>query len=379
MVSYDTQKAMNLKKYIVLAFAMIIFGCANDDGSSDQEQLQDTASFIVIGEDIENIYQYSFEGSTETGTLVNLTQDSGVPLNYLTLREVGDIISFYSFSNGSFSLVQVDVVTGAEANYPNLLPVTADRSIAWGTNTLSNAFFGYFGPAGMRNFSIVDVGLQVEDIQDRMIDFNVDTALQPLLFGDKIYIVYRDNLGNYKLTFYAIETKTRGPILDFQNIPISLIIEDSGNLAVIKNGTAPTLELFDGNLGFIKSSPLNFNSGFPSGPVYGAVLKNDKLYYALRYVQPSRYPFGPAVFDFATQNNDIIDLFGIAGAVEAELGTTIEITTQTFDAGQDMFFVGYAIPTENEPSGGVLQISAAGELIANVSLSFFPSYFMSGI
>lgn len=370
------RKAMEFKKLPLLFICVLFVGCNSDDNSGAiiQEEKLSMASFTVIGEDESSVFQFSYDGTTEQGQLQNLTEELGATPNYLTLREVDDLISFYYFSQGAFSLILKDVYTGATASYNDFYANGQGQSVTWGINTVSNVYFGFFGPFGSRNLGIQDVEFRGDLGQDITIDFNIEFVFQPLLFDDKIYFSFKDGQGNYKFTFYNTASKTIGPILNFQDIPISFLIDESGALAIIKNGVAATLEIFDANnLTLVDSQPLNFNTGFSPGPIDGAVLKDNLLYYAFPYVQPAKFSAGPAVFDLTTQENSLVDLFSITAEVEQDLGAAIGITTQIYDASKEVFLIGYGV-LGNSTNGGILQISPKGNLIANIPLSFFPSY-----
>jgi hypothetical protein len=369
---------MKLKKLFLPLLALVFIGCTSDD--SDEMTAPETeipvADFIAIGEDFDNVYQYDFDGASEMGELTNLTQELNVTPDYLTLREVDDLISFYYFRGGAFSLIIRDVATGLSANYSDFFANSAGRSVAWGINNESNVFFGFFGPSGTRNLGIQDVELISSDIQDTAIDVDIDFVYQPLLFNNKIYFAYLDNQGNYKFTFYDTSSNLSGPILNFNSVQISFLVAESGDIAIVKNGVNASLELYDADtLSLLDEISLEFNTAFSAGPVDGAVFDNGVLYYAFPYVQPSQYPSGPAVFDTETQENTLVDLFSIAAGVEQELGSTIGLTVQIYDAIQDVFLVGYEV-LDQSAGGGVLQISAEGALISNTPTTFVPTYFV---
>ena len=212
--------------------------------------------------------------------------------------------------------------------------------------------------------------------QDITIDADIDFVYQPVLFNDKVYFAYQDNRGDYKFTFYDTDFKVRGPILNFNTVPISFLISESGNIAIIKNGVEATLELYDPNtLGLVETVPLMVNTAFAAGPVEDAVFDGGVLYYDFPYTQPSKLSSGPALFDTTTQENELVDLFGIVNNVERELGEGIRVTTQRYDTTQDIFLLGYGM-LDGSTAGGVLQISKEGELVANISTDFVPTYFV---
>lgn len=366
---------MNLKRVLYAFLALIVIGCSSDDMGSNQENQDPTAAdFVVIGEDLDKVYQFNYDAASESGQTFDLSQDLGIGTNYLTLREIDDFLSFYTFAGGSFSLAQKDVFTGATANFDNFYSNVPERSLAWGTNTFTNVIFGYFTDS--RNLAVLDLELNGLTSTDYIVDFGLEFLFQPLIHEDRIFITYRDNQGNYKVTFFNTLTKSVGSILNFNTVPISILISGEGNLVVVKNGIDPTLEIYDSStLTFINSTTLDLSSSFSTGPLDGAVFSDNKLHYAMPYTQPSRFVSGPAIYDALTHENFVVDLIGIVEEVEQDFDDSIGITVQTYSDLQNVFLVGYGL-LGNEVKGGVLQISPEGELLANIELPFFPSYFV---
>lgn len=366
---------MFLKRILPILWLFAI-GCNQDDTTEVVQEELAPVSFSVIGFDEESVLQYDYDFNSSNSKLTNLTTELGVPLDYLTLRQTGKLISFYTFREGRFSIRLRNIETGESNVYSDFFANSVGRSVAWGINDETNVFFGFFGPNGERNLGIQDVVFSGDLDEDLIIDENIEFTYQPLLFEDKIYVTYRDEVGNYKLSYYDTNNKTASSIVNFGPVSISILISELGEIVIIKNGTNPTLELFDADsLVFIESRSLEFGTAFNPGPIYGAVFKNDRLYYAYPFVQPALYDEGPAIFDVATQENAILDLVGIAQGIESELGASIGITSQVYDADADVFLVGYAVLGDNTV-GGILQISTEGELIANISVPFFPNYFV---
>ncbi|WP_350289399.1 hypothetical protein [uncultured Croceitalea sp.] len=364
---------MKLKVLLLAALATCVIGCSNDDNFTEEPQQLQKASFKVVGEDASSVYLFSFDGNLETSTTDNLTQEIGVQPNYLTLRQLDNLLSFYSFSEGVFSLVQIDIETNTIASFDDFYANGPGRSVVWGTNNLNTVFFGYFTPGNARNLAIQNVELPSLDSQDFTIDFNIDTLFQPIQFNGKIFLTYRDSLGNYKVTFYDTISKTQGPIVNFNTVPVSILIDNAGDLAVVKNGVDATLEKYDSNsLVFLSSEELNFNSGFVPGPIDGAVLSEDRLYYSKPFVQPARFSAGPAIFDLVTQENIVVDLASIADKLEEELEASIILVGQRFSKSQKVFLVSYAVVSQ-EIKGGVAQISTDGNLISNTTFPFQPN------
>ena len=361
---------MKLRILLYTFLGMSLVACSSDDSFIDEPEEIQKASFKVIGEDASSVFLFSYDGDLETNTTENLTNDIGVEPDYLTVRQLDGLLSFYSFSQGAFSLTQKDLISGATANFEDFYANGPGRSVVWGINDLDNVVFGYFTPSESRDLAIQNVQLPGLFSEDLTIDFNIESLFQPIQFNQKLFLSYRDALGNYKLTFYDTDSKTVGPIVNFSNTPISLLIDELGDLAVIKNGTNPTIEKYDfSTLSFVNSVELNFNSGFVPGPVNGAVLSGDKLFYAKPFVQPARFAAGPAVFDLITQEDKVIDLNSIMDEVQAEVGGNVLISSQRFSKKENAFLIAYAVGGD-EIKGGVVEISTEGELIANITFPF---------
>ncbi|UJH68950.1 hypothetical protein [Allomuricauda sp. SCSIO 65647] len=369
---------MNLKRILCTVLALVGMGCSTDDNGVTQEDIKKTAKadFMVIGEDLDTVYQFNYDADSNNGEQIDLTDELGVWPNYITLRQFKDQLSFFSFFAGAFSLAVKDVSTGALANYDSFYTYSTERSVAWGTNNTSNVFFGYFGPWSSRNLAIQDISLQENEGEDITIDFGIDQVFQPLFLEDKIYMVYRDNQGDYKLTQYNTRTKNKGATLDFGETAISILTNESGNLVVIRNGVETTLEIYDADsLMFLGGVPMSLDSGFLPGPIDDAIVVDNRFYYSMPYAQPAPFSAGPAIYDLTTQENRRIDFLAIANEIEIELGTGITVIAQDYDWIQEVFLVGYRVRTE-EVLGGVMQISTDGELLANITVPFFPTYFV---
>ena len=367
---------MKLKKILLPLMAVFVIGCASDDAGIPVIEEIDPVDFIVIGENANSVVQLTYDASSDSEQSFNLSEEINVGLDYLTLRQSGDLISFYSFADGAFSLAQKNLRTNQTNTYDDFFANSPGRSVAWGINNDTNVFFGFFGPNNARNLGIQDVQLEGTDSNDVTIDFDIDFVFQPLLYDDKVYFAYRDNQNNYKFTFYNTLTRMSGPILNFGPIPISFLVSDVGDIVIIENGTSPNLGNYDPEtLTLLDETPLNFGTALSQGPIPGAVLDGNRLYYARPTIQPARLFAEPAIFDLTTQEDFQIDLTGIITELEQEIETDITITTLVFSASKNVFLVGYRL-LETGVSGGVLQISPDGKLIKNVAVRFFPTFFV---
>ena len=96
---------MKLKNYILPIWALLFFSCSSDDSNNPPQQDETeipAASFTVIGQDLNNVYQFDYDATSNQGLVLNLAQEFNINRDYLTLREVDDLLSFYFFSGGAF-------------------------------------------------------------------------------------------------------------------------------------------------------------------------------------------------------------------------------------------------------------------------------------
>ncbi|WP_190810536.1 hypothetical protein [Flagellimonas sp. S3867] len=365
-----------MKTWIWLAVAFCLAGCSSDDQLQEDTPASKKGSFVAVGEDLNKVFQYNYNAISDSGITFDLTQELGIPPTYLTLGQKEDLLSFYTFSTGAFSLATKDISTGAVNTFPSFYNNIADRSVAWGVNNETTAFFAYFGPAGSRNLGILAADLDGSNQIDANVDFNVERTLGPMLYDGILYISYRDLQGNYKLTIYDTNLGTVGTILNFGATAFSFLITENGDLAIFKNEVSPTLEIYDSkSLAFIENVTLDINLGFSPGPVDDAFLIDDKIYFNVGYPQPSRFATGPAIYDLNSQELAILDLFALTNEVEEEIGQTLQITTQVYHKSEKVFLTGYGT-VGDDVLGGVFQASTDGKLLENITLPFFPTYFV---
>lgn len=360
----------------LLVIIGILSGCSSDDNPDDRNSTSKVPSFILLAEDVENLFQFTYNGSTSEGETINLTEDSNIARRYLTLRQVGDVLSFYRFSSGNFSAFQRNVTTGETNVVENFYTISEDRSVIWGANSESKFVMAYFSPRGTSNLGIRIIDPKSEESIDLAIEFNISNVFDPLYFMDRLIIPYLDGGGNYKMAFINTITDTITETLNFGNASPSVLINDTGDMAVItgNNGNDYGYSVYDFNTLELKSEDsFSLNRFFSPGPLQADVFEG-VLYYLNFYAQPSLVPFGPAVFNFNNKENRLIDMIDIVQQVQNELQTTISLTAFGYEENGNAFIVGYSIGGDLEFEGGALVISADGKLLDNISLPFSPKY-----
>lgn len=329
--------------------------------------------FRVVGLDETSVYQMDYRAQNKQNEIQNLSAIANVSSEFLTLRELNGLLSFFEFGAGAFSLIQWDTNENTFEDYSNFWFNEPSRGIAWGISDSERVYFGYFAQ-GSRNLSILDVDLDNGAIMDIGIDFAIAQVFQPIQFGGKIYFSYRDQQGNNKFTYYNTTTQSSGPILNFDNRPIGYFINSSGDLVIFENGTPPILTRYNHDSLITEEERIfGINLGLNSGPIVGADWVENRFYYPFINAQPARFFSTPAVYDFETNLNHIISLESVIGSLDNY--TNIQIINQQYNATGSSFLVGYG-RNSGASQGGVLQISIEGTLINEVSLPFFPLLFV---
>ncbi len=366
-----------MKLYKRFCCAFFILSCSNDDFTADANPIE--PSFIAIGENENNIYQYDFKSFSEDGILVNLSEDIDLDPPYITLREVGDVLTFYTFDSGNFSATQHNVETGSGSTFENFYSDNVSRSITWGTNSEDRFFLGFYEPIGSKNLNIKTLDFENNLDTDLFIENGVLNSYQPLYYNDKLFATYQDSTGQYHIA--AIDTRTNSiiTIMEFGAFSPSILIDDRGDLIIIENmgDNNQNYHRFDiETLESIGGESFKLSRSFLPGYLNTEFI-GDRFYYQNLYVQPSTIVFGPAFYDFEDNTENIIDLVGIVADFQEEFKKGIKPISLGYDSISGSFLVGYG-NTDNiaELTGGVLVISEKGELKGHVELPFVPTYFV---
>ena len=276
-------------------------------------------------------------------------------------------------------MFQKNILTGAFQSYPGFYTNTTERSIVWGTNSEEAVFFGSFNPQGTTNLAVRKLSLDNLEGADLSLEFNIDRLYQPLYENGKLFITYRTSTLRYKIAVYDTDSGLLLQTLEYGTASPSILIDNDGNLVIFRfsEENRIILEKRDfSTLVMFEESPLAFNQRFPPGPIDG-VLVDGKLYYEFQYQQPFALISGPAVFDIASGENNIVDLASIVNRLETnEEISTYQIASE-YDESEGVFLVSYGkFNTTQKLEGGVMVITEKGELITNVEVPFIPAYFV---
>lgn len=366
------------KNFLALILAVFFWGCANDEQEPPQVEVSTVSDFIVLGEDLENVYLYTYLPGME-GDLVNLTQENALTKTFLTLRQNGEVLTFFTFSDGNFSAIQRNVRTGESRFLENVYSVSDEQSVIWGTISPDKLFFGYYSPKGTNNFGLRTVDIAMDNVIDLPIEYGVQNVYDPLYHEGKLFINFLSASGNYRILVYDAANLSLLDSWDFESAIPSIFIEEAGDIVIITsaggNEYLQTIYDFE-SLQKLEESSFIVNRFFSPGPLQAELIEN-RLYYLNFYTQPSQVPFGPAVYDFIRDENRIIDMVGIVQDLEQESGESITLTAYGYLAKGRSFLLGYTRDfNAGLFQGGVLVISEAGEVLENIQTPFIPTYFV---
>ncbi|WP_019671310.1 hypothetical protein [Eudoraea adriatica] len=365
----------------LLVISSLFISCTNDDNRPEMVSEEQMPDYIVIGQNFQSVFQYNYDGSQDEGELFNLTQESNINREYLTLRQVSQVLTFFSFAAGSFSAVQRNHVTGESTFLNEFYTISNERSVIWGASSENKLFLGFFNPEASTNYGIRTIDLTTEQETDLIIEYNVNDVFEPIYYDGRLLVTYLDQEANYKLAVLDTESNLIIRTFDFGKLVPSILINKDGEMYIFSGNSASDYELtlYDlQTLNVIQQDLFSINRYFLAGPIQSvASIYNEKLYYLNLYAQPSLIPFGPATYDFITKENVIIDMPSIVQQVQDELGLDIELTAFAYNEKSKTFLMGYAKFVNVETlEGGVLIISEKGRLLKNTNLKFAPTRFI---
>ncbi len=372
---------MSSKNFFLLVFVLFLCGCSNDSPSSgtDNPLVSVVPDFKVLGADLSNMYQFNYSADAESGQTVNLTSENAIGNQFLTLRQVEEVLTFYTFAFGSFSAIQRNLETGEFRTLQDIYTVQDDRSVIWGANSGETIFFGYYSPQGSRNFGMRSIDITSRETVDIAIEDNVQNVYEPLYYKGKLFVAYRDLNGNNVVAVFDTTNSELIRSWDFGGSNASFFIEAAGDIAVITNvaGNEYRQTIYDFDTLDAKSEDgFIVERFFAPGPLE-AELVADRLYYLNFEASPSSVPYSPAIFDFIRDENIILDLFGIVQQLEQELGKNISFTSYRYLPSGRVFLFGYTVDFNGGTfNGGIMVISEQGELLENIETPFVPIYFI---
>jgi len=370
-----------MKKCTLLLLSGLLFSlsCAEQETDFEFEETANLPSFTAIGEDLETVWQLDFDGVSETVQTQDIGQQLDINANYLTLRQNGNQLSFYSFDSGFFDLSQKNVETGEIAIYDRFYLNTDERSVVWGINSETDVFFGFFAPLGSTNLALRKIEIGDFEGQDFSLEANITRLYPPLYENGKLFIPYQDGVGTFKVSAYDTLLEQVVLTLNFGDARPSIFTDSDGNLAVLKfqDATGVILDIYDfESLQLLQSTPLNLNQIFSIGAIE-AELRGDELVYEYTYVQPAALATGPAVFNIGAQQNSVLALGQVIDSIETNSTKDLAITTQRYSFDDAAFYVGYLnLAAESTIEGGVFVLSNDGELLKNIEVDFVPTYIL---
>ncbi|TDQ32690.1 hypothetical protein [Zeaxanthinibacter enoshimensis] len=365
--------------YLALLLVLILVGCNSDDLEQSGRTEPQLTDLTVIGEDLGNVYRYNYRAETGTGVLLNLSEEYQLPPNFLTLRQDGELLTFFSVGNGYFSALQLEVGGNSPRYLQNFYPITGERSVTWGTASASQVFMAYYSPRGSKNLFVQILDLAAEVQADLSIAFNIREAYDPIYRENRLLVPYLGTDGIYKLAVIDTRQGILLQQLDLGTGVPSIFLEESGNIALVRRTLENdyNLEVYDFNsIQLLEEYSFNVNRFFEPGPLQASMVAG-RMFYTHFYAQPAAVPFAPAIYDFTGGGNTILDMPSIENAVSAELMQDLRLTFVNYLPGSKMFAVGYYEDRqEPEVRGGILLISEAGELLERITFPFAPSFIM---
>ncbi len=371
---------MKIEKFYLLAIIMaFLWGCSSDDNSIAEAETEDSIpAFELIGEDESSIYRYQYDPFSETGSTANLSQEDNVARNYITLRQVNEVLSFFSLSAGSFSLVQKNLLNNSATAVDDFISISPERSIIYGATSETQILMAYYSPPNSGQLGVRTLDIASGTFVDTPLATNVFDTSVPLYFGQRLFVSYLNNTNQYEMLVFNTADLTIVRTFEFGDRFPSFFINKAGNLVLFRGLSGMfSREIYDIEImELIEERTFQLDQFFSTGPIE-AYLSAEKLYYQSSLVQPAPIASTPAIYDFLTNENTVIDLISILDDVRAEVGQELVLTDFDYDVENGVFLVGFAKSGQGiDFEGGVMAISENGTLIGVVELPFVPTYFI---
>jgi hypothetical protein len=366
-------------KGISVLIIFVLLSCSKNDRVETVNVIEPDIDVILIGEDLDRVFQYEYNSLKDTAVISDLTQELDLRPSYLTLRQEGNLLSFYTFTSGNFSLIQKNVETGASTLEANFYTENDERSILWGTNDGNNIYLGYFETLGTSNFGVLTIDINSGAQKQLIIEDAIQTSYQPIYHQGKLLLTYRDNADNYKVAIVDTATNTILTRLEFGTLVPNIFINEVGDVVILKSnrGEDYSYAIYNAN-SFETTGEVDFSLTryFDPGILMARLIEQKLFYYSL-YIQPAAVRFGPATFDLNTNVETLVDMERIVNEVENQNGKRMRLISQGIDEQSGVYLVGYAnLNDSNTYDGGMLIVSFEGDLIKNIALSFVPTYFL---
>lgn len=370
---------MQIRKAFLLILVVFLWNCSNDDDLPREDIVSDVPDFILLGEDLNYLHLYSYDASEEDATSVNLTVEDNLGVDIITVNQVEEVVTFYSFASDSFSALQKNILTGEGRQLPAFYTLEDNRSVIWGTNSESHLFLGYYSPRESGDYGMRSIDINTNLTSDILLEGNVTNVYDPVYYNGKLLLTYKVTGESYKILVLDAATSNVLHKWEFEQEIPSIYIEEAGDIAIItsSDGNLYTHSIYDFDT-YTPREEENFiiNRFFAPGPLQADLVGN-KMYYLFFYAQPAAVTFSPAVYDFSTDQNKIVDMAGIVRQLENESGITIGLTVFDYVPQNRSFLVGYTRDFNNGRfQGGIMVISEDGELLRNIETPFVPIYFI---
>ncbi len=369
---------MHFRNWFCLIFlASIVIGCNSDDDVQPEVPNLSVLDFRVIGEDLQSIYQYNYDIDPAKQETINLTQENMVSRGYLILRQIDELLSFYSFSSGQFSAILRDAATGESRLVENFYAANPERSVTWGINSDEQIFMGYLSQGLPRNLGVRTIDIDTGDARDKTHINDVNRVFGPLYYQGRLILTYLDGSAEFHVAIIDTSLEEVQLTLDYGDAIPCVFTDDQGNIVVLADKGDRQFDFFiydSQSLDLVDTRSFTLNEFFGPGSV-PVKLIDDKLFFRDQYVQPSPVVFGPGIYDFANGAESGIDMISISQQLTGELGTIVDITD--FDVQNGFFLVSYAnLSAVGNPEGGILIISEESVVLDHIRLEFSPTLFV---
>ncbi|MFD2565368.1 hypothetical protein [Aquimarina rubra] len=333
-------------------------------------------SFIVLGKkNNSDAFQFDYNEQSQSGTLINLTEQDQIPENYNFIRFTEDIVSFYLLSDIWIKNMNTNTVNKVESYFES----TNGELAYLTTNSEDRIFTVYLKSSQSNDLYVRSRNISNSSIDDTLLG-QANNVSNILYFQNHLIVSYNYFDGQERKYYVTVLNTTTNAIIktiEFTEDIRYVTTSYSGDLVL---GYSPDRLLFD-----IKSYRLNtmelINEYSPNTFFFGVIegqYNQGIIYYQSPFAQPSPISYLPATYNL---DNNIANNINILPALDnyAQKDEILRVShiNNIFDYERNTLIVSTTITYEDFTNKvGVFLFDLNGNLLNNVVIDedFIPNY-----
>ena len=356
-----------------LLFVIVLIGCcwscSNDDlDTMDTEASQDDfPTFSLLSRTPDGVQQFTFDAITQTGSLINLSQEAGISTTISRFYVADKVVGMY-VSNLAWL---VNLETGNVVMGENAFSQSDEVFFNWTVNSATTVYTGFHQGAGFMDFNVL--AQNVVDETQQFFEVGAIAQTTPPVFSQG-YLAFHHNQSSGSSaigTFGLINTITNtsvGLTTLFGDFISGTVFGENNDIYVFSTAGQYFRYRLD-DLSLMETVPSSF-----SVPLNGREqLQGNTLYYSLVQPQPAITVATPAVYDLSTGMHSEVDIITTFQNLQSTRGyTELQPTDIQYSFTENAWLVGYRFTTSDDSGGGVFKIDDTGTILGELVLDMAP-------